>query len=145
VPSPLSKIDSIDARNITPERALCARMTEFTVRQVPAELPGDEQWERDPYDDYQWVGVIRDGNDRTWQVEFAMCQVPLGALRAEVHGQIESAIMAVPGVESVHQEDQEVWIAIGESASGEALMRAAGTVADALADRVREYGDTLEA
>lgn len=119
-------------------------MTEFEVRRIEAELPGDEQWERDPYDDYRWVGVIKDGNDRTWQVEFAMCQVPLdGELRSDVHQQIESSLRAVPGVEKVHQQDQEVWSVVGETVSGEQLMHAAGTVADALADRVRAYGDAL--
>lgn len=112
------------------------------IRQVEAELAGDEQWERIPDDELRWVEAIRDGGDGTWQVIISLAQIPLDdePIRSDVRGGIANALRAVPGVESVAEEDQEVWVVVGNP-MGDELVRAAATLVDTLVDRVRAYGE----
>jgi hypothetical protein len=61
-------------------------------------------------------------------------QDPLGV---ELRQRIQSALRAVDGVTDMYDHDNEQWDVIGNP-SGEALTRAAASVIDELADRMRE-------
>ena len=112
------------------------------VRRVPAEFAIDEQWARLPDDQLRWVEAIRDGNDGIWQVVISLAQIPLWdePLRSDVRGGIADALRRVPGVATVDEGDQEVWVVSGNP-GGDELVRAAATVVDAFLEVVRAYGD----
>jgi hypothetical protein len=117
------------------------------VRQAP---PPDEEiseyWERLPDDELYLRGVAvaaGEGIDG-WQVTlFAgeyFQQDPLGL---ELQQRLESALRAVPGVTNADRIRWETWEVNG-TASGEALCRAAASVVDELADRMRVAYENLQ-
>jgi len=59
------------------------------------------------------------------------------SLGVELRQRIESKLRAVAGVTDVYEHDNEHWDVIG-ALSGEALTRAAASVVDELADRMRQ-------
>ena len=89
----------------------------------------------------QRVSVRRWGRDdnaillvTVWAMEFVR-EPPLeDLLRAE----IATAIAAVPGVATFHEEDREVWLVRGD-ASAEDLRTATTTVVDRHADAIRAH------
>jgi hypothetical protein len=123
-------------------------MTE-EIRRIPsAELEEDcaESWERltdDP--DIRGVGasMITLGEQPYWSVGVAVAEfLREDPLEAELRQQMAAALQAVDGVDSVWEEDREVWGVTG-SASGEALVRAAAGVVDHLAASARAYVGNL--
>jgi hypothetical protein len=68
-----------------------------------------------------------------WAQEFYR-QDPLGV---ELRQRIQASLRAVDGVTDVYEHDNESWGVAG-TPSGEALTRAAATVVDELADRMRQ-------
>ena len=117
------------------------------VRRVPdSELDGEEAWLRvtgDP--DVRGVEAVRlaDG-DRPWQViAFVAEFLRVDPLEDELGQAMPEALLAVPGVTAVVEDDREAWIVSGEP-SGEALVVAAAGVVDRLADRARAYIDGLD-
>jgi hypothetical protein len=64
---------------------------------------------------------------------------PLGQ---ELQQRLENAMLAVPGVTSAENASWETWYVTGKT-SGEALCRAAATVVDELADRMRTEYHTM--
>lgn len=57
-------------------------------------------------------------------------------LETELREGVAAAIRTVPGVEGVHHEDREIWIAAGNP-GGRALVKAVATFIDELAPRAR--------
>ena len=57
-----------------------------------------------------------------------------------LHGTLDALVLKTLSFGPRHGYAIARWI---EDASGEDVMRAAGTVADALAERIRAYADTL--
>jgi hypothetical protein len=53
-----------------------------------------------------------------------------------------TALEAVPGVQSVDEEDREAWLVTG-APSGKALVEAAAAVVDDIAPRARAHLDSL--
>ena len=78
------------------------------------------------------------GDEGGWMVNvFAQefyRQDPLGV---ELRQRIQHALLAVEGVTGVYEHDNETWDVTG-TPSGEALTRAAASVVDEMADRLRE-------
>jgi hypothetical protein len=68
-----------------------------------------------------------------WAQEFFR-QDPLGI---ELRQRVQTALLAVDGVTQVDEQDNESWDVTG-TPSGEALTRAAASVVDDMADRLRE-------
>ena len=60
-----------------------------------------------------------------------------GPLGVELRQRVASALRAVAGVTSAEEQDNEKWYVTG-TPSGEALTRAAASVVDAMADRLRD-------
>jgi hypothetical protein len=119
-------------------------MTDETRRIPSAELEEDcaESWERltdDPDIRSVDASMITLGEQPYWSVGVAVAEfLREDPLEAELRQQMAAALQAVDGVESVWEEDREVWGVTG-TASGEALVRAAAGVVDHLAARARAY------
>ena len=123
-------------------------MTE-EIRRIPStelEEGCAESWERltdDP--DIRGVdaSMITLGEQPYWSVGVAVAEfLREDPLEAELRQQMAAALQAVDGVESVWEEDREVWGVTGVP-SGEALVRAAAGVVDHLAARARAHVGTL--
>lgn len=123
-------------------------MTE-EIRRIPStELEEDcaESWERltdDP--DIRGVdaSMITLGEQPYWSVGVAVAEfLREDPLEAELRQQMAAALQGVDGVESVWEEDREVWGVTGAT-SGEALVRAAAGVVDHLAPSARAYVGNL--
>jgi hypothetical protein len=123
-------------------------MTE-EIRRIPStELEEDctESWERltdDP--DIRGVdaSMITLGEQPYWSVGVAVAEfLREDPLEAELRQDMAAALQAVDGVESVWEEDREVWGVTG-APSGEALVRAAAGVVDHLAPSARAYVGNL--
>ena len=102
------------------------------LREYWERLPGDENYLRgvevaawDEPDGFEWQVTI-------WAREYFRDD-PLGL---ELQQRLEDALGAVPGVTSVENASWETWEVCG-AASGEALCRAAASVVDELAGRMR--------
>jgi hypothetical protein len=110
------------------------------VRQAePPDEELGEYWERLPGEEMYLLGVeamAGDGIDG-WHVTIWAGQYfrqdPMGV---ELRQRIQSALRAVPGVSKVAELRWETWEVSG-TPSGEALTRAAASVVDELADRMR--------
>jgi len=117
------------------------------VRQTtPPDEELREYWERLPDDERHLRGVEvaawAEPEGFEWQVTIWAREYfrddPLGL---ELQQRLEGALGAVPGVTGVENASWEAWDVSG-TASGEALCRAAASVVDELADRMRaEYGE----
>lgn len=110
------------------------------IRQVtPEDDEIDEEWRRETDEpDVRGVSACQGDWIDGWQVgihaqEFFR-QDPLGL---ELRQRVQGALQAVGGVTGVEEHDNESWSVVGNP-SGEALMRAAASVVDDLADRMRE-------
>lgn len=123
-------------------------MTE-EIRRIPStelEEGCAESWERltdDP--DIRGVdaSMITLGEQPYWSVGVAVAEfLREDPLEAELRQQMAAALQAVDGVESVWEEDREVWGVTGVP-SGEALVRAAAGVVDHLAARARAHVGNL--
>ena len=109
------------------------------VQQVAAhEDDVDEVWNRltdEP--DIRGVEAARIDDLGGWLVEISVQeffrQAPLGV---ELRQRMASALRSVGGVIGVAEHDTESWFVTG-APSGEALTRAAASVVDGLADRLR--------
>ena len=109
------------------------------VEQIePADYEISEEWLRRT-DEPTIRGVSAYTGDRIpgwvvaiWVQEFYR-QDPLGV---ELRQRIKLALSAVEGVTDVDEHDTEKWD-VGGAPSGEALVRAAASVVDELADRLR--------
>jgi hypothetical protein len=109
------------------------------IRQVePEDDEITEEWERltsEP--EILGVSACLAGADgwvvSIWAQEFYREQ----PLALELRERVQSALRAVPGVTGVGEHDNESW-GVSGSPSGEALMRAATSIVDALAERLRE-------
>ena len=119
-------------------------------RQLPAaELDEhcEEIWER-MTDDPDILGAgatkITFGEQSYWNVHVAVAEfLREDPLESELRLQMDYALTAVNGAESVWEEDREVWGVTG-TPSGEALVRAAADVVDHLAARARAYVNGLQ-
>ena len=117
-------------------------MTE-PIRRVPEGelMDGLEAWQRlteEPdvrgveairLDDAEWPWIVS-----VWVMEF----VREDPLESELRDAMLAALRRVEGAAAVAEEDREVWIVAG-TPSGEALVRAAAEVVDAMADRTRHH------
>ena len=111
------------------------------IEQVPGgELDGDvdEAWQRltdDP--DVRGVEASRDSRSEwpwhvtIWAAEFVRDE----PLESTLRRRLESALRAVDGATEVVEEDREVWLVAG-TPSGRALVEAAASVVDELADEI---------
>jgi hypothetical protein len=110
------------------------------VRQVD---PGDDElteaWERETSEENYLFGVDAITGDEIdgWQVNWSAGEYfrhdPLGL---ELRQRFQRALRAVPGVITVEELRWETWEVTGNPA-GEALCRAAASVVDELAERMR--------
>ena len=74
-----------------------------------------------------------------WQVTVAVMEfVREDPLESELRRRIAAALRSVDGVETVDEEDREVWFITGRAA-GRALVQAAGEVVDDLAEQSRVF------
>lgn len=109
------------------------------IRQVEPEHDEiTEEWERltsEP--EIRGVSACLAGGDgwvvSIWAQEFYREQ----PLALELRQRVQSALRAVPGVTGVGEHDNESWGVRGNP-SGQALMRAATSIVDELAERLRE-------
>jgi len=104
-----------------------------------------EGWER-MTDDEDFLGVsatlITLGEQPYWSVGVAVAEfLREDPLEAELRQRMGSALRAVPGADSVWEEDREVWGVTGAPA-GAALVRAAAGVVDGLAAQARAHVDS---
>jgi hypothetical protein len=115
------------------------------VRQLLAAELGEgceEAWGRltdDP--DVQSVDAskVTLGEQPYWSVGVAVAEfLREDPLESELRQQMTTALRSVDGVESVWEDDREVW-GVSGIPSGEALVRAAADVVDQLAARARAY------
>lgn len=101
----------------------------------------DEGWERlvgDP--DVRGVEAVRVDHMGGWQVTVAVMEfVREDPLESELRRRIAAALRSVEGVETVEEEDREVWFITGRAA-GRALVQAVGEVVDDLAEQSRALG-----
>ena len=100
-----------------------------------------EEWTHEVEDDILGVSVTRD--EGVYQVfvgaaEFVREEPLEGRLRSAV----AAALSNVKGVQSVFEEDREVWVVEGRP-SGEELARAAGDAVRILADELRAHVEQL--
>ncbi len=117
-------------------------MSDKIIRLPNDETDGDEGWERATDEPDLRNVEAHKSEDGRWQVTVWVAEfVREDPLERELREGIASALRAVPGVTAVAEEDREVWDVRGEP-SGEALLLAASTVVDALADRARTYLDS---
>lgn len=116
-------------------------MSEEVRRATPPDEELREYWERLPGDENHLRGVEVAAPDEPegfeWQVTIWAREYfrddPLGL---ELQQRLEGALGAVPDVTSVQNASWETWEVRG-NASGQALCRAAASVVDELADRMR--------
>ena len=111
------------------------------VRQIdPAEWDESlaEVWERETSEEPYLLGVNAvTGHRHGWQVNWAAGEYfREDSLGVELRQRFHTALRAVPGVTSVEELRWETWEVSG-SPSGEALCRAAASVVDEFADRMR--------
>ena len=115
------------------------------VRQTtPPDEELSEYWERLPDDEIYLRGVEVAAGEQIdgWQVTlFAGEHFREDPLGLELQQRLESALRAVPGVTDADRIGWETWEVNG-TASGEALCRAAASVVDELADRMRVAYET---
>ena len=106
----------------------------------------EEIWERLTDDhDIRWVGAqkITLGEFPYWSVGVAVAEfLREDPLESDLRQQMDAALRAVDGAETVWEEDREVWGVTG-SVSDEALVRAAASVVDHLAERARAHIDSF--
>jgi len=112
------------------------------VRQIdPAEWDDEltEVWVRETSEEphllnvHAIAGSLHDGWQVGWWAGEYFRQEPLGV---ELRQRFQGALRAVPGVTSVGEQGWETWEVYGNP-SGEALCRAAASVVDEFADRMR--------
>ena len=114
-------------------------MSEEIQQVEPEDDELSEYWERMPDTEGYLRGVAAMTGDELegWQVEIGAGEYfrtePLGV---EMEQRLNSALRAVPGVSHVERIRWETWEVNG-TPSGEALVRAAASVIDELADRLR--------
>jgi hypothetical protein len=107
---------------------------------------GTESRERltdDP--DIRWAAVQRItlGEFSYWSVAVAVAEfLRTDPLESELRQQTAAALRGVDGVETVWEDDREVWGVTG-AASGETLVRAAAGVVDHLATRHAPHTDSF--
>jgi hypothetical protein len=104
----------------------------------------EESWER-VTDDPDLKGIdARKGSGESWWLVFVAVAefIREEPLESELRQRMATALSAVPGVQSVDEEDREVWLVTG-APSGEALVRAAAAVVDDIAPRARAHLDSL--
>jgi len=128
-------------------RPLLARMRRVSddIRQLPAAGLGEgceEAWER-LADDSGVRSVdgskITLGEQPYWSVGVAVAEfLREDPLERELRQQMATALRSVDGVESVWEDDREIW-GVSGTPSGEALVRAAADVVDQLAAGARAY------
>jgi hypothetical protein len=112
-------------------------MSESIQRMPEFEIDGNESWGR-MTDEPELRGVEAVQVDDDWQVIVGVAEfLREEPLEGELRAGMDSALRAVPGVSHVAEEDREVWSVTG-TVAGEALVRAAAAVVDALADRARD-------
>jgi hypothetical protein len=104
--------------------------------------------------DEAWGGVFGDSEVHTvhalrgsetgeWLVEIWAAEfVREEPLVSTMFDRLRSALLAVPGVESINHVEREI-LHVNGSPSGEGLVRAAGGVIDLLADQINEVMNGL--
>ena len=112
-------------------------MADRIVRLTPMDEELEQEWSREVDDEFRGISAsrFRDGRWQVW-VELAnhLREEPL---ESEMRRAMESALTAVQGVTDLVEGDREIWDVNG-SPSAEALIEAAATVVDALADRAHQ-------
>jgi hypothetical protein len=104
----------------------------------------EEAWER-VTDDPDLKGIdARQGSGESWWLVFVAVAEFLREepLEGELRRRMAAALEAVPGVQSVDEEDREAWLVTG-APSGKALVEAAAAVVDDIAPRARAHLDSL--
>jgi hypothetical protein len=109
------------------------------ITKVPDdEADGDEAWIRET-DEPELLNVEACRSGDGWQVIVWVAEfLREDPLEAEFRAAMDAALRGVAGVTDVQEEDRELWAVDGQPA-GDALLRAAADVVDALADRARPY------
>ncbi len=117
-------------------------MREPIRRLSDGEVDGDEGWIRET-DEPELRNVEASRDDEYWQVTVWVAEfLREEPLEGELRREMAAALSAVAGVDSVQEEDREIWNLQG-SPSGEELLQAAAAVVDALADRARSHLKSL--
>ncbi len=135
------------AASATPEEqhgtaGTVVRMREPIRRLSDEEVDGDEGWIRET-DEPELRNVEASRDDEYWQVTVWVAEfLREEPLEGELRREMAAALSAVAGVDSVQEEDREIWNLQG-SPSGEELLQAAAAVVDALADRARSHLNSL--
>lgn len=100
----------------------------------------EEEWLRETNDrDLRLVGAAKLGGRDYWQVDVAAMEfVRSEPLESELRGRVQAALEVVPGVDSVVDEDREVWGITGHP-DGYALVAAVAAVVDELYEQLFEH------
>jgi hypothetical protein len=97
-----------------------------------------EEWLRETDEPEIRAVSASKSDDGDWQVSiWAQEFFRAGSLGVELRQRMASALRAVAGVTSAEEQDNETWYVTG-TPSGEALTRAAASVVDDMADRLRD-------
>jgi hypothetical protein len=105
------------------------------------EVDGVEGWVR-AGGEFELVEAVRHPAG-FWHVAVAAMEfVRSEPLESELRAAIAVALGAVPGVETVDEDDREVWLVTGE-VSGEGLVDAVAGVIDGRADALARHLDSL--
>jgi hypothetical protein len=112
-------------------------MADRIVRLTPVDSEIEQEWSREVDDEFRGMTASR-WPDGLWQLWVGLADhLRQEPLESEMRRAMESALRAVPGVDSVTEGDREMWDVEG-SPSPEALIEAAGAVVDALAERAHD-------
>jgi hypothetical protein len=112
-------------------------MADRIVRLTPADSEVEQEWSRETDDEFRGMTATK-SDDYMWQLWVGLAEhLREEPLESEMRREMERALRTVPGVTDVTEGDREIWDVDG-SPSPEALIEAAGTVVDALAERAHE-------
>jgi len=120
-------------------------MSDEVQRIVPEDEEISEEWLRETDEPgIRNVGAFTGPEVGGWVVSiWAQEFFRQDSLGVELRQRMETALRAVAGVTDVYEHDNEQWDVAG-APSGEALTRAAASVVDELADRMRKATAALD-
>lgn len=106
----------------------------------------DEGWERvTDESDLYGIDAAKLAGEPWWQVSVAAAEFVRGEpFAGEFRQRIAAALSGIAGVQSVDEEDREVWLVTGHPPSAEALIQVVAGVLDELASRIRPHIYDLE-
>lgn len=112
-------------------------MADRIIRLTPMDEEIEQEWSREVDDEFRSISASK-WHDGLWQVWIELANhLREEPLETEMRRGMEGALGAVAGVTNVTEGDREIWDVDG-SPSPEALIEAAATVVDALAERAHE-------